>query len=1231
MITFIERRRSSMIYRTLCAFVALAFVFAMAVPPMPSFAQTAVPQGVLNLPVPGTMVAPSGVFRPPLIKGLTIHPDNPLKFTFIIDAGEDHLKDEAFEEEAEKLIRYFLASLTIPESEMWVNLSPYEKDRIVPESFGQTEMGRDLIAQDYMLKQLTSSLMYPDGSIGREFWSRVYKKAQEQFGTTEIPINTFNKIWIVPASAEVYVHDGSAFVLNSRLKVMLEEDYLALENNLPMAKHGVDRAVHTQDDPITGVSLDIVREVFLPEIEREVNEGRTFAQLRQIYDALILANWYKDNLRESFLGQVYVDRSKTEGINSEDPQINQKIYEQYVESFKKGVFNYIKEEYDPSAGAMIPRKYFSGGADLRGSSPVSNVRNRGVSAGELNEFIANKVSDPRQVVMELDRAGSSPLTAKDRKKLNTTLKKEKAFAKKEITLAHVKTNPIIEAVREQVGAKKIIDWDLMVLGSSKLQPLPLVAHPDREANGELTVQRIPAEGNIIMARSDEEKGSFFGVLTLGDYVSRLTRLGIYLKGELPRGTKELQALKTGIVAKIKEKGIGVRDLGATNLLRDEDNVVVDEKSITFLNIEGLGFEVDMSVWYKTDPVIGERPITTTEHLKELYGSLMQPSKFTQRPKLSRALTVFIDGAPGATGSTETRNLLMFHPTDAIGTIVLNGANAADMKETLETDSTHKQLLRPGDSIVTGEESIHGKEYEYLDINVRGIERRVYTMNIRKQKKITVDGKEVTVDDLEALPLKDFNVDIAVASTGRVTSRIGLEGYIKAGAKKVILTAPALPDKFISKADRDNREVWGALPILIGVNHDKIPEDVEITDCASCTTNAFVPVLYALEEEVENDDWGIDSVDMFGPHAGTGTNNYLDRNPRSGKNLGGPQNLIQAPTGASQATVPILPHLGGKISAMAVRLFAADGSFAYIRAVINVPNKVKLTKADVVRHLEAVSKTEKMTGILATDEYLLSSAQLIGRSESSLIATNGIRVRMLAPDKALVIIPAGYDNEWGYSNRPPDAIYFLGKQIIDQENLRLGGSDTNNDSTTNVGSRRRDSENASSPVNREKAEEIVINAIKPRTTIKNVTPESTFSELDIGGYALQQILGEIGREVNSAFFPGAEFDLLEEKVEALIRATEAKLDAKTVSSAVEKVEAPGGIDFDRALMSIEVRQNGEGIRMPVPTVSVEDLNVRGFIPLIIDIQPIHNLPMLMGAGEQEAPPYEVSMRNPEDYK
>ena len=118
-----------------------------------------------RLPAPGVRVNLSPEFNPPILKGIKVHPDNPFRFDFILDQGDSSNSPSLVQrggqgelkQEATKLIKYFLASLTIPEKDLWVNLSPYEKDRIIPQSFGLTEMGRDLLAEDYMLKQITAS------------------------------------------------------------------------------------------------------------------------------------------------------------------------------------------------------------------------------------------------------------------------------------------------------------------------------------------------------------------------------------------------------------------------------------------------------------------------------------------------------------------------------------------------------------------------------------------------------------------------------------------------------------------------------------------------------------------------------------------------------------------------------------------------------------------------------------------------------------------------------------------------------------------------------------------------------------------------------------------------------------------------------------------------------------------------------------------------------------------
>jgi hypothetical protein len=322
-----------------------------------------------TLPQPGVMVRLSPEFNSPILKGIKVHTDNPFRFDFILDQGDSRLNSARLKEESSKLIKYFLASLTIPDKDLWVNLSPYEKDRIIPQSFGMTQMGRDLLAEDYMLKQITASLIYPEDETGRKFWKRVYEEAARKYGTTDIPVNTFNKVWIVPQKAVVYENAkaGTALVAESSLKVMLEQDYMALSHNVIPAKAGLDN--------VNAMGSQIVREIVIPQLTKEVNEDKNFAQLRQVYNSLILAAWYKKKIKDSILQEVYANKNKTDGIQYTSTVIPVKagihykndidaLYQEYLKAFKKGVYNYIKEEHDPLTQQVVPRRYFSGGLDL---------------------------------------------------------------------------------------------------------------------------------------------------------------------------------------------------------------------------------------------------------------------------------------------------------------------------------------------------------------------------------------------------------------------------------------------------------------------------------------------------------------------------------------------------------------------------------------------------------------------------------------------------------------------------------------------------------------------------------------------------------------------------------------------------------------------------------------------------------------------------------------------------
>ncbi|MBF0485174.1 MAG: hypothetical protein HQL16_01540 [Candidatus Omnitrophica bacterium] len=342
------------------------------------------------------MTSLTQVFNPAFMKGMRIDPTNPFKFDFLIYRGDEPLTEEQKESEYPKLIKYFLTALAVPDTDQWVNLSPYEKERIIPDNFGLTEMGRDLLAQDYLLKQISASLIHPDTDLGKKFWKEVYQTAYQKFGTTDIPTDTFHKVWIVPDKAVIYEKGNNVYVLSNHLKVLLDKDYLATQKNVSDGN-----PVASQE--ASEISEKVMRQVLIPAIEKEVNEGRNFAPLRQVYSGMLLATWYKQTLKESILSKIYADKGKIRGVD-QNPANNKEIYDQYIIAFQKGVFNMIKEDLDQLTQELIPRKYFSGGT-------VNDYAQKGViqragSSETQKEFLQNydKMDMAQTVLTEPQRA-----------------------------------------------------------------------------------------------------------------------------------------------------------------------------------------------------------------------------------------------------------------------------------------------------------------------------------------------------------------------------------------------------------------------------------------------------------------------------------------------------------------------------------------------------------------------------------------------------------------------------------------------------------------------------------------------------------------------------------------------------------------------------------------------------------------------------------------------------------
>jgi len=310
------------------------------------------------MPEAGQLIGITQDYDAPRPIGIKIDPQNPLKLSFILDQGNFPLDKEVLAAQAKIIGEYFLAALTLPEKELWVNLSPYERNRISTLNLAQTNMGKDMLGEDYVLKQLAASLTYPESESGKKYWSAI----QGGSGSPAIPVNVFNKVWIVPGKIVVYENPQRAIIGEAALKVMAEEDYFAAVKTRKLQINHMETA-----------EMAAFKANVLPLIDQEVNHGKHFARLRQIYSSIILANWFKNKLKSSILNDVYFNQRKTRGINTDDPEIRKKIYESYLEAFKKGAYNCIKCEHSV-AGSITRRAYFSGGENLASTLEMTDIR-----------------------------------------------------------------------------------------------------------------------------------------------------------------------------------------------------------------------------------------------------------------------------------------------------------------------------------------------------------------------------------------------------------------------------------------------------------------------------------------------------------------------------------------------------------------------------------------------------------------------------------------------------------------------------------------------------------------------------------------------------------------------------------------------------------------------------------------------------------------------------------------
>lgn len=324
----------------------------------------------------------------PLLRYLSINTANSYNyFNFLLDVEQ---RDTNLNQEAKKLIHYFFLGLTLAGDKIWVNLQPNQPNRVVPDELLRTEMGKTLLDVDLLLKKDVAKYFHPDNSKGKEFWTKLY----DTLGIKNIKnkkIITSQRVWIVPDKARVVETEDGALVLDAKLKVLSENEYLKVS-------------------PLDGTyvaSEKLAKEIILPQLTSDVNNLSQYAPLRQVYYSLILAEWFKrkvshqpsavsnqQNLKAESRKLIadslspyapYINSGKTDGLESELPWSRDAVWQEYVQSYSKG-------EYKIKANlGGLNRMYFSGGVDIAGSSlnrvmeiiPKRNVNTDTFASGKM--------------------------------------------------------------------------------------------------------------------------------------------------------------------------------------------------------------------------------------------------------------------------------------------------------------------------------------------------------------------------------------------------------------------------------------------------------------------------------------------------------------------------------------------------------------------------------------------------------------------------------------------------------------------------------------------------------------------------------------------------------------------------------------------------------------------------------------------------------------------------------
>ncbi len=334
------------------------------------------------------------------------------------------------------------------------------------------------------------------------------------------------------------------------------------------------------------------------------------------------------------------------------------------------------------------------------------------------------------------------------------------------------------------------------------------------------------------------------------------------------------------------------------------------------------------------------------------------------------LRVAINGY-GRIGRNVHRQFVDLYPKE-VEVVAINASSDADMRA---------YLLKY--------DSLHGRFH--ADVSVQG-------------ENIVVNGKNVRVvkeRHPEKCPWKELKVDVVIESTGHFDTHEEAEGHLKAGAKKVLVTAP-MKDKTPT--------------FVMGVNEDKLTKDMHIISNASCTTNCVAPVIKVMDEA-----FGVESLLVSSVHAFTASQNLLDNKAKEGGELrrarAATLSMIPTKTGAVKACAEIFPHLKGKMDGMAFRVPVPTVSCAYMAFFL----KKETTVEEIHGVLEKAAASKQMKNILSVSHEQCVSIDFQTDPHSSIV--DGPSTKVVDGTSAQVL--SWYDNEWGYAMRVTDMTLKLG--------------------------------------------------------------------------------------------------------------------------------------------------------------------------------------------------------------